>query len=200
MTAFRGRLGFCSNFYMATAEYDGVIYPTSEHAFQAAKTLDKAERKMVECADTPGDSKRLGKSVTLRSDWEDVKLNVMYEVLKSKFSNSRLKQMLLDTGDEELIEVNEWHDTFWGQCPVGNGENHLGKTLMRIRQELKTVNTDLQLNILFLAMTVYCSWDEFNTLRDAFLLDDRRFETIGLCTYCSGKGIAVRTVYPEFQN
>jgi len=62
------------------------------------------------------------------------------------------------------------------------------------------MNIEVQLNILFLALTVYCSWDEFNTLREAFLLDGRRFETIGLSTYCSGKGIAVRAVYPEFQN
>ena len=62
------------------------------------------------------------------------------------------------------------------------------------------MNTELQLNILFLALTVYCSWDEFKILREAFLLDDRRLETIGLCTFCSGKGIAVKTVYPEYQN
>ncbi len=88
-------------------------------------------------AKTPGESKRLGRKVTLRPDWNDIRIDVMYEILKSKFSDLRLRTLLLETGDQELVEVNEWGDRFWGQSPEGIGENHLGKLLMRIRDESK---------------------------------------------------------------
>jgi hypothetical protein len=137
MAAFRGRLWFCSNFYPADCWYDGECYPTSEHAFQAAKTLDKSERKAIMEAKTPGESKRLGRRVTLRSDWNDIRVQVMYEILCSKFKDSVLRQALINTGNQELVEVNEWNDTFWGQCPEGVGENNLGKCLMSLREQLQ---------------------------------------------------------------
>ncbi len=136
MAAFRGPLAFCSNFYSSPATYDGVVYPTSEHAFQAAKTLNLIERESIRQVETPGESKRLGRKVTLRSDWEDIKINVMYQILCSKFKNPILRQKLIDTGDMELIEVNEWGDTFWGVCK-GVGRNELGKALMSLREQLQ---------------------------------------------------------------
>ena len=64
---------------------------------------------------TGAEAKKLGRRVTLRSDWEEVKLNVMKEVVIDKFTRSpELKQMLLDTEDEELVEGTTWNDTFWG--------------------------------------------------------------------------------------
>ena len=79
-----------------------------------------------------GRAKRLGR-VELRSDWEEVKIEVMREVLRCKFSqNPDLKAKLIATGDAELIEGNNWNDRFWGVCR-GVGQNHLGRLLMELR-------------------------------------------------------------------
>lgn len=83
------------------------------------------------------DAKKLGKLVTIRPDWDEIKVEVMYEIVKAKFHyNPDLREMLLATEDAELIEGNWWGDTFWGVCK-GQGLNNLGKILMRVRDEYK---------------------------------------------------------------
>lgn len=85
----------------------------------------------------PSQAKKLGRSVSLRPDWEDIKIDIMYNICKAKFTqNETLKTNLLKTGDATLIEGNTWGDKIWGQVN-GVGENNLGKILMRIREELK---------------------------------------------------------------
>jgi ribA/ribD-fused uncharacterized protein len=134
---FEGEYAFLSNFYESPALYEGVLYPTSEHAYQAAKTLVLAEREQILKARTAGQAKRLGKQVTLRFDWEEVKVGVMREVLVSKFQHSlELKQKLVATGDAYLEEGNWWGDVFWGVCK-GIGQNKLGLLLMQLRSLYK---------------------------------------------------------------
>jgi len=135
---FRGKYRFLSNFYMHGSKpwviLDGVAYPSVEHAYQAAKSDNPHYRTEILTCTTPGSAKRLGQKIHLRWDWEDVKLQVMKELLLQKFvKGSELAQRLLDTGSEELIEANVWRDVFWGQCPLGNGLNWLGRLLMEIR-------------------------------------------------------------------
>ena len=77
----------------------------------------------------------MGRSVSLRPDWEDIKDDVMLEGLYRKFTNDELAEWLLDTGDEELVEGNWWGDRYWGVCN-GIGQNKLGKLLMKVREEL----------------------------------------------------------------
>jgi ribA/ribD-fused uncharacterized protein len=140
IASFKGKYRFLSNFYDAPTWYEGVLYPTSEHAFQAAKTLDPEERERIRKLETPGKAKRAGRALKLRDDWEDVKLRVMYEVCLAKFLREPLRSKLLDTGDAELIEGNYWHDTFWGACVCEDcpeGRNELGKTLMVVRKDLR---------------------------------------------------------------
>ena len=85
----------------------------------------------------PSDAKRLGRHVPLREDWNSIKEQIMYEICKAKFTqNPDLAEKLLETGDAELIEGNWWHDTTWGMCN-GEGQNLLGKILMRVREEIK---------------------------------------------------------------
>lgn len=138
---FDGKYMFLSNFYNASCTFEGKIYPTVEHAFQAAKTLIPEEREEIRKADTPGKAKRMGRAVTLRPDWEEVKTDVMRQCLRSKFSFGPIAIDLINTGDAELIEGNYWHDNIWGSCTCekcGNkGENRLGKLLMEIREELR---------------------------------------------------------------
>lgn len=134
---FEGEYEFLSNFYQHPVFYNGQWWETNEHPFQAAKTLDLVEKLNIKNAATPGLAKRLGRHVKLRPDWEIVKTKVMYDICLAKFSQSKeLAQKLLDTGDQELVEGNYWNDTFWGVCD-GKGQNHLGKILMQIREELR---------------------------------------------------------------
>ena len=133
---FRGQYAFLSNFSLVEVQFEGQVYPTVEHAFQAAKTLDLEKRAEIARLSCPGYAKGAGRRLRLRGDWEDVKLSVMETLLRKKFCNWRLRRMLLLTQDHELVEFNWWHDTFWGVCD-GVGENHLGKLLMKIREECR---------------------------------------------------------------
>ena len=118
-----------------------VGYPSVEHAFQAAKSLDNEVRKGFQVCPTAADAKYFGRHVKLRSDWDEVKIRVMKDLVKDKFVRnfsfgSDMKQMLLDTGDSYLEEGNNHGDTFWGTVN-GRGKNHLGKILMEVRDELR---------------------------------------------------------------
>ena len=133
---FDGEYAFLSNFYERKVEYDGITYGSSEAAFQAQKTLDIEERLQFATL-TPMQSKRKGRKVALRPDWEGVKVLTMYEIVLAKFTqNPDLAEKLIATGDEELVEGNYWHDTFWGVCD-GVGTNFLGKILMDVRENIK---------------------------------------------------------------
>ena len=145
--SFHGHHRFLSNFWVHEIEFEGKKYASTEHAFQAAKTLDEGERKKVRDARSCGHAKKIGQDVTLRSDWESVKIDVMRTVLREKFKDPMLRQMLLDTGKTKLIEGNTWGDTFWGTCR-GKGKNWLGKCLMHIRQEISDANDGLVNEIL----------------------------------------------------
>lgn len=129
---------FLSNYYPSKITFEGIEYKTVEHAFQAAKSLDNFERYTIAIMPTPGRAKQMGRSVSLRADWEEVKESVMETCLREKFAIPELREKLLATGDEELIEGNTWNDRFWGVCN-GEGENKLGKLLMKIRKELQEV-------------------------------------------------------------
>jgi len=133
---FEGRYFFLSNFFEIPVYYEGISYPSSEHAFQAGKTNNPQERLRIAAELTPAKAKRAGRGLVLRPDWEDVKNNVMEEVLREKFRYPHMKNELLATEDEELIEGNWWGDTYWG-VSNGIGENHLGKILMKLRQEFR---------------------------------------------------------------
>lgn len=132
---FRDAYAFLSNFYDVPVEYNGLCFCNSEAAFQAQKTVDETERVQFTNLDA-SNAKRLGRIISLRDDWERVKIQVMYEVCYAKFTqNPRLAKWLIETGDEILVEGNTWNDKFWGVCN-GEGANNLGKILMAIRTEL----------------------------------------------------------------
>jgi hypothetical protein len=139
ITHFHGDHFFLSNFYPIALTVEGDVYPTLEHAYQALKTFDPAERQTVREAGSPSKAKRLGRRVTLRADWEKIKFDLMRDLLRQKFAHPDLRQLLLDTGAAELIEGNTWGDRVWG-CTVSAGQwigqNHLGKLLMEVRDEI----------------------------------------------------------------
>lgn len=128
---------FLSNFYMPASIFiEGQKFRSSEHAYQAMKTLDMDLRKQIADLETPGQAKRFGSKLIIRPDWEQIKLQVMKSILELKFENPFLCELLLATGDAELVEENVWGDTFWGVCK-GEGQNHLGKLLEEVRDALK---------------------------------------------------------------
>lgn len=135
---FRGEYYCFSNFSNHTVYHAGLFYKNSEAAFQAAKFLDeKIKEKFLYL--NPSDAKKLGKSrkLPLRKDWEEVKDDIMYDIVRAKFSqHPKILKTLLETNDLELIEGNNWGDRYWGQVN-GKGKNKLGKILMKLRDEFK---------------------------------------------------------------
>jgi N-glycosidase YbiA len=132
---FRGEFAVFSNFAATPVALDGVRYPTVEHAFQAAKTLDPAARAQF-LPLTPGQAKALGRRVLLRNDWDTHRFTVMLDLLLQKFSAEPARSVLLGTGDRLIVENNTWGDRTWGVCR-GQGQNHLGRLLMEVRSHLR---------------------------------------------------------------
>jgi len=140
---FQDKYRFLSNFWLVSLEFEGATYPSVEHAYQAAKTINMELREPFwKEYMTPGKAKRLARTLTLRGDWEDIKVDIIRQLVEQKFQIPHLKEKLLATCNQELVEGNRWHDNFWGNCLCSNcqnirGRNHLGKILMEIRDELK---------------------------------------------------------------
>ena len=135
--SFNGEHRFLSNFWPSPVEMCGMVFPTVEHAYVAAKTENGDVRRRVLELATPGEAKRFGRTIELRPGWDQMKLRTMRELVRRKFrGNPDLGHMLLATGDQQLVEGNRWGDTFWGVCD-GVGENHLGRILMDVRRELR---------------------------------------------------------------
>lgn len=133
---FQGEYRFLSNFWPAEVVFDGKVYPTTEHAYQAAKSLDPAYREAIRTTESPGKVKRMSRGVELRPDWDQVKLSIMQDLSWQKYTrHSELRAGLLSTGDAYIEETNTWGDRFWG-VSGGTGQNNLGKILMDIRRRL----------------------------------------------------------------
>lgn len=130
--SFIGPYEFLSNFHPVNVALDGDIYPSVEHAYQAAKTNDIHKRARIRSAGTAAMAKAVGRGLPLRKGWHEERVGVMRELLLDKFVYPDLRERLLATGDAELIEGNWWGDEFWGVCR-GKGQNQLGKLLMEIR-------------------------------------------------------------------
>ena len=134
---FFGNNRFLSNFHPSTVKLDGMDYPTVEHAYQAAKTSDTSIRKTIRDAISPKEAKRLAFKLIKMDDgarrfWDGKKYTVMFTLCRQKFEDPELRKLLLETGQAELVEANWWNDTYWGVCN-DQGENNLGKILMKIR-------------------------------------------------------------------
>jgi ribA/ribD-fused uncharacterized protein len=129
---FRGKYSFLSNFYNSPIVYKDKVYSTAEHLFQCCKTESEKEREWIRTAHSPAEAKGRGRKVSLRNDWNKIKVNAMRGVLKLKFKQNKdlLKRLMEIEG--EIVEDNEWNDKYWGKCN-GVGKNVLGKLLMEIR-------------------------------------------------------------------
>ena len=126
---------YLSNFYAASVSYDGMLYPTVEHAYQASKSLDPTTRHLINKAKDPNIAKRMGQSIVVRSDWSDAKIDIMRQLIREKFKNPFIRWKLKQTAGKGLINENRWNDRFWGVV-LGTGENWLGKILEEVREEI----------------------------------------------------------------
>ncbi len=136
INSFKGKNEFLSNFFPGDQR-------SLEHKYQALKSFNQKERAEILAAKTPREAKRLGRKVTLRSDWEQKKVALMFMLVSFKFfADKDLEDGLLATGDQKLIEGNHWHDNFWGDCYCRKcenirGKNILGRILMKVRANLR---------------------------------------------------------------
>lgn len=132
---------YLSNYQFVDVEFEGMKFRSTEHAYMAAKTLDIDLRKQIQKLPNPKDAKAFGRTLQLREDWEDVKFDVMKDLLIQKFAQEPFRTKLLSTGEAYLEETNTWGDIIWGVCK-GKGQNNLGRLLMEIRADLKVISKD----------------------------------------------------------
>lgn len=137
-----GPLGYLASYSDHGFEYDGEYWPTTEHFYQAQKFLDPSLRQKIRNAPTPKEASIIGRDRNnpLRKDWDIIKKDIMYIAVLEKFkANPDIKQKLLDTGDEEIVEATT-KEYYWGCGPDGTGENNYGKILCAVREKLKKSN------------------------------------------------------------
>jgi adenylate cyclase len=128
-----------SNFANYPVKIDGVIWPTTEHYYQAQKFEDPERQARVRDLPIPAAAKRYTKKhqAKIRPDWDEWKDTVMERALHAKFTqHDALRDLLVGSGDER-IEEDSPRDSYWGTGPEGKGQNKLGEMLMRLRAELR---------------------------------------------------------------
>ena len=149
---FYGEYRWLSNFWAChiTIQWSGNVihFPAKsvEHGYQALKARFFDDFVKILWLESPGKAKRYARNMAIRPDWESVKISIMRDLIRQKFSdkNPELKKLLIDTNDIYLIEGNNWHDNFWGVCSCNSirckkqSLNWLGQILMETRDELSS--------------------------------------------------------------
>jgi len=147
---FFGYYRFLSNFYPAKVYFDGLMYPSSETAYQAAKLLRDYREPFTQMSES--DSKKAWRNnppIAIIPNWDMHKYRVMDIIVYDKFTrNEDLKQKLIDTGDRYLEETNHWKDTCWGvHYKTNEGNNWLGQILMEVRRLISLDISKNDLNV-----------------------------------------------------
>ena len=139
ITEFQGQYRWLSNFAASVIKYQGGIYRSVEHAYQSAKSDDPGWKLLCLTTDKPGDVKRASREITPKEGWDEIKVEVMRDLLEKKYAKPFYRSLLMSTDDMEIQEGNWWGDKFWGVClKTGEGENRLGKMIMEIRKQLNS--------------------------------------------------------------
>ena len=140
INSFRGYHAWLSNMYECNIEFMGHKFKSVENAYMFAKNPHDEEWLNKCLTMSAGDIKKASKLIKLRDNWEDIKLPLMYGLLKKKFTQEQFKKKLLETRNENIVEGNRWGDTFWGvdvKTSPNVGENWLGRLIMDIRLKIK---------------------------------------------------------------
>lgn len=131
-----------SNFSSFQIEIDGILYPTSEHAYHVFKFSDPKIQEEIRTARSAHDAFAIaqGYREQKRADWNEVRTGIMKRLLLAKIDqHPYAMKKLMDSGTIELVE-NSWRDEVWGWGEERNGKNLLGKMWMEIRKELIAKN------------------------------------------------------------
>lgn len=133
-----------SNMVVSPIKIDDITYRSVENYYQAQKSLDGYLRFSIATM-TPARARRRGREIKRRDDWEIIKYGVMKFALYHKFTQPMWRDKLLSTGDEVIIEWNNWGDSIWGvPIDTNKGQNLLGKALMEVRSDLRLIGDDLE--------------------------------------------------------
>lgn len=135
-----GEYGYLATYSNYGFFKDGVFWKTSEHYYQAQKFIDYNTKIRIQNAETPKIASVIGRdrNLNLRSDWEEVKQDVMFDAVYYKFKqNKDILQKLLNTGDAKIIEATV-KENYWGCGPNNDGQNNYGKILVKVREKLRT--------------------------------------------------------------
>ncbi len=134
-----GEYGFLSNFSYIPVFYDNKKWLTSEHAYQAAKFDNPVVKEEILNAPTPDEAFKIGNypENIRRNDWYEIRVQIMEDIVSEKLKqNLYLNELLLKTGNKEIIESSST-DSFWGWGPNKDGENHMGKIWMKLREKIQ---------------------------------------------------------------
>lgn len=135
---FRGEYAWLSNFYAVKIILLDVEYASVEHAYMSAKSDDPEWKFYCQNTIEAGKVKTASRQIKIKDNWEDIKINVMFECLIKKFEQEPFRTKLIETGDKFIMEGNWWGDEFWGVNLKNNkGKNYLGKLITTIRNNLK---------------------------------------------------------------
>lgn len=197
ITDFRGEHYFLSNFYPVEVIYGGEKYASAEHAFQAAKCVNDVDRKRIRDAESPCIAKKIGRTVQLIDDWEMNKQNEMAKILHVKFQNSVMRDLLIKTKVENIVERNYWHDIYWGMCACYRhhytGKNVLGELLMCVRDNIFLEIRHLEPNIFGDIInehrtnrSIYYGYIE-ESERALNIRKPRVYDKLWVCSICSDK-------------
>lgn len=138
---FSGEYAFLSNMFPAEFVFNNVKWHCSEHMYQAAKACTKEDILAIIAAKDGYEAKKIAKAINPRHDWEATKVAIMRIAVREKFrQNQDLFDKLAHTAGIDLVEGNNWHDNFWGDCTCVScrvtGENMLGIILMELRDQI----------------------------------------------------------------
>lgn len=135
---FQGKYRWLSNFWPVQIKYNNRLYSSVEHAYMSSKSHSSEWKDFCVLELDPRIVKKASNEVALRTDWEEVKENIMFELTQLKYQNTLLRKKLLKTADIHIQEGNNWNDIFWGvDIATKEGENKLGKIIMNVRNEIK---------------------------------------------------------------
>ncbi len=138
---FRYDYLFLSNFSNIGLTYKGIRFSNSEQAYQWDKAETEEDKALILGCTSAKRAKEIGHTIKCNiEEWDKIKISRMEDVLRAKFSQNHLRKMLIGTKGMELVEGNYWHDNYWGDCYCNSckyieGQNILGKVLMKIRDE-----------------------------------------------------------------
>lgn len=128
-----------SNFSSFALEWEGTLYMTSEHAYQAQKFSDSEIIERIKNARSAYDVFKIAREHQnkVRHNWLDIRVSVMEKIIRAKVAqHPYVKQKLIESGNREIVE-DSWKDDFWGWGSNKDGQNQLGKIWMKIREEIK---------------------------------------------------------------